>query len=733
MFFVHTRFQCCECSCVDGPASKCGSDIFTFCLDPTCTFDPVVIAEYPDCAGDWSLIGDGICSTAENNVLCGFDGGDCCLCTCRGTGCRYNAFQCLDPGAGEELFECETQPPITAPCSAEVQRAWVVDSSAQARALTAAVNCSGGSFEVDWRGSVVVDEPIYVADGTALTVTGASPDAVIDGNAATRLFTVVNATLHLRGVSVGSGASITGGAIAAAGSILSFNQTTFVGNSAAGNGGAIHLSGGSSVSCPGGGSFADNTATIDGGAMYVTGGSSVSCGGSWVNNTAGGSGGALALSGGSAVSWDEEANFAFNAARRNGGAIDVVHGSSVSWANESTFSKNVADIFGGALAAWSSNISWSGTTTVTGNRVGEFSGGGVFLSGESSLHWTSETEFTNNTGGAIALYSSRVSWTGRTNFALNNSTIGGGALTLFDGSGASWGTERTTFTDNFGTVGGALFVASSDIAWSGNTQYAGNRALSGGAIYLLNGSTVGWTGDTEFSWNEASADGGAVGSTALDSSLNTKESTLAVNGPTAFFGNTCGANGGVLALLGGMSVDVGDVAVSFTGNSAAVAGGAIFVSGTGIGPVFTNVSFLSNSAQVGGAIAIVGSGSLKGAADVVPPNPTTFERCRFIDNTAAATGGAIDSASGQDTFISSVFEGNKAREGGALRLAGTSSMDNCTFVDNISDDGGGAAVSNIGAILKIRKISFTGNVFACELGMYLDFNVVSAGVLAFDC
>lgn len=173
-------------------------------------------------------------------------------------------------------------------------------------------------------------------------------------------------------------------------------------------------------------------------------------------------------------------------------------------------------------------------------------------------------------------------------------------------------------------------------------------------------------------------------------------------------------------------MDIGAVVdVSFVDNAAAVAGGAVFASGIGVGPSFTNVRFVANSAQVGGAVSAFGFGTLNESADVVPPFPTIFKGCVIVDNTAAATGGAVESAAGQDSFISSVFEGNKAREGGAMRLAGTSSMEKYTFVENVSEDGGGAALSNIGSTLKTENVLFAENVFACRPGTFRDYNTVS--------
>ena len=66
--------DCCRCSCVDGPDYSCGSLGFD-CQDPAC-FDPAVVAEFPDCTGDWIQIGDGVCDADTNTPSCGYDGGD---------------------------------------------------------------------------------------------------------------------------------------------------------------------------------------------------------------------------------------------------------------------------------------------------------------------------------------------------------------------------------------------------------------------------------------------------------------------------------------------------------------------------------------------------------------------------------------------------------------------------------------------------------------------------------
>lgn len=528
-------------------------------------------------------------------------GHKCCRCTCTSSNCVGNEFDCLDPSVddeNEEFYGCSAPPPATTPCSTDAQRAWVVDNSTQVQALASAVNCSGGEFEVEWRGHVVLDDPFYVADGTLLTVTGAGSSAVIDGNGTTRLFTVANASLALNSVQLRNGASLLGGAIAAVGSSLTFNQTIFEDNSVGGEGGALYVLH-SSVSMAGV-EFNSNAAPGGGGAMYVS----------------------------------------------NDSVVVSAGGTSVSFA---------------------------------GNTASASDGGAIFSS------------------------SSEVSLSGATQLVANAAYTAGGAVYLVAGSNMSWS-------------GGMLI--------SNNSCYGGG----GGAIFVLNGSTVSWTGHTEFSWNYAVTDGGAVASPIADSANNPQDSTLVMGGTTTFFNNTCEGNGGALALLGACSASTA-AEVTFARNSARVAGGAVFVSGAGFGPTFTDANFVMNSAQVGGAASLSGSGSAKDTDSYMPLHPTTFHRCRFCGNEASTTGGAIESAAGDDDILHSVFESNTAPVGGALRLAGTTGVYNCSFAENLAEDGEGAAVSNIGTIWWMENVSFIENAFVCPPGMYLAYNEVSPDVI----
>jgi len=144
-----------------------------------------------------------------------------------------------------------------------------------------------------------------------------------------------------------------------------------------------------------------------------------------------------------------------------------------------------------------------------------------------------------------------------------------------------------------------------------------------------------------------------------------------------------------------------------------------------MGPVFHGITFISNSAQVGGGVYLTGSGTSittvrdQSGSNTQAHNPTTFDGCTFIGNVAEATGGAVDSSAGRDEFRHTMFEKNSAVVGGALRLAGEASLDNCSFVENVSGSGEGPAVSNIGFMSNVTSNVFRGNVFSCDLGMFL--------------
>ncbi|CAM9780374.1 unnamed protein product [Ascophyllum nodosum] len=774
--------DCCECTSIDDSSSSYFDTVssFSYCVDPNATcYDPNLTLLESSCTdGNIEHIRNGRCDSENNNEGCLYDGGDCCTCTCVDgdvEDCGSNGFSCLDPDVAElEAYICEEWPSNRTSCPSDYQRTWAVGNETQARALAEAVQCAGGVFNVTWQGNVIVNETISIFDGTILSVVGVDQDSIINGDGQSRLFAVVNAHLQLCNITVTNGSSNFGGAIAASRSTLTFDRVNFTSNIASSGGGSMFLSSGSTVSFDGESSFSNNIA-FRGGALYVRDGSTAS----WTANSTfsdnistSGGGGAVYVRDASNAVWKAPSRFLNNSAYIAGGAVGVVNGSSAVWNATSHFFSNRAEVGGGGgLFVDASSAVWNAPSQFLDNSAQDI-GGALFVNTGSRAIWSDTSQFQSNTGGGCggALYvsgSSVASWAGETVFADNVAdSLCGGALYVSDGSSAVWTAPSSFFTNSAGSDGGALcfeesttaewtaesmFFANSaqsdggaiyaadngTLSWSDKTIFGYNTADNGGAVFVKNGVIAEFGGETNFTTNRALSNGGALGSRALDSELsispsgsvivvNDEGSDIAFNGATSFHNNSCGANGGGMALVQSLAVSLNSKDIIFSSNFAGVSGGGVFVSGIGIGTIFANITFARNYAQTGGGVHATGSGTTVTIdGDEQVDNPTTFDGCSFLNNIAYATGGAVDSASGQDSFVRTLFEGNTARVGGALRLAGTASIENCSFHDNISELDGGPAVSNVGYISNMIYGDLRDNIFDCESDMFLDFNEVS--------
>ncbi|CAN0391509.1 unnamed protein product, partial [Ascophyllum nodosum] len=91
-----------------------------------------------------------------------------------------DGYLCIDPNVLDyDMTTCKEKPPF--PCPAAVEQSWVVENTREVQGLAEAVNCSGGTFNVEWRGSIVIDTEIVVFDGTVLNVTrGKGSNAILD-------------------------------------------------------------------------------------------------------------------------------------------------------------------------------------------------------------------------------------------------------------------------------------------------------------------------------------------------------------------------------------------------------------------------------------------------------------------------------------------------------------------------------------------------------------------------
>ena len=729
--------DCCDCARADDESS------FSLCADPGAVcYNPTAVTVQSSCiTGKIGLIGNGVCDTVNNNKECLYDGGDCCMCTCTNgpfRRCGYFGFSCVDPDViTQEANLCvELASPIPA-CPVELQSEWVVESTTQAQALVKAVRCSGGSFHVTWKGNVILDETISIFNGTFVNMTSADEDSAIVGDGKSRLFSVVNASLHLCNITLSNGNTTYGGAIAASRSRVTVEGVAFTGNIATSSGGAIFLSRQTNASFRGeiaNTTFTGNAATSgNGGALYVEGGSYVFWTGNsmFSENSCSGVGGAVVLVRRSNALWTGATTFTRNTAAREGGAVYLNAVSSAVWTSNAHFVGNSA-IGGGAIFIYNhSRATWTAYSYFVANRAK--SGGALFIGVHSNAAWAGKTFFSANAanldGGALNIdYHSVVTWTAESYFLDNHCKRYGGALILFRDSTAEW-TAAALFSANRALLAGGAVAASysTSLSWSETTSFTNNIANEGGAIFVRDGSMVEWSGETSFISNHARSSGGAVGSDAYQLKdlvyTNNEVSRMLFKGATSFVNNECGGSGGGMALVQSLDVSFESGDIIFSGNTAGSSGGAVFIGGTGIGTVFENVSFVENTAQIGGGVRVTASGTTMtvDTDNKLETNPTTFDRCRFVGNVAFGTGGAVDSASGLDVFANTFFKGNIAKTGGALRLAGKVSIDNCSFTDNVSELGGGPAVSNVGFISNVKTSNFHHNVFNCEPHAFLDF------------
>ena len=365
--------------------------------------------EYENCTRHkyLDLVGDGVCDWESNNDACGWDGGDCCECTCNAEPCFYDVghgFNCLDPNAATERNGCMELPSTPHPCVPERQQTWVVANATQARALAQALNCSGGTFEVEWIGRVVVDRTLVAIGGTTLSITGVGSSAVMDGGGSIGLLTVSNSSLRVSSVTILGGSSTSGGAIAAFRSTIFLTDTTFVGNVAAVHGGAMFIAEGSTLNSRGDIAFFSNGAVRRGKAVCVRDLSSFAFEGR--GNFSGNSasyGGAMDISSTSSMSWEGPTLFLSNAAIDHGGALYVTANSIVSWEEQTVFANNTVYTLGCAIFVTDgSRVSWNADTSFIANR-GQY-GGALCVIERSNVSWSGSTLFQNNiaeSGGAI--------------------------------------------------------------------------------------------------------------------------------------------------------------------------------------------------------------------------------------------------------------------------------------------------------------------------------------------
>ncbi|CAM9313026.1 unnamed protein product, partial [Laminaria digitata] len=375
---------------------------------------------------------------------------------------------------------------------------------------------------------------------------------------------------------------------------------------------------------------------------------------------------------------------------------------------ETTFADNQAFTGpGGALAVFSSTVTLSGRTTFADNQA--FTGGAVYAGESSSISWDGHAEFVDNlasSGGALNVQTSNVSWRGRTTFAHNRAYANyGGALSVLNASRVSWGGETVFLNNSCAYFGGGLFLFASSIAFDGNTTFRGNFAsIGGGAVNAYQSSISGASsnGQIVFANNLAGA-GGA---------LWVQNSSALWNGKAALAHNRAYNNSG-----GAISVSRGSK-VSWSGESTFLDNSALGFGGAAVVWDDSNIFANNTAGSTGGGLA------LNGMLHVTFQSPDVL----FIGNSANVVGGAVFvSDFGVGPVFSAVrFVANFAGAGGGVYITGSGNenlddfaftpvhatkFDGCEFVDNRATTTGGAFESSAGQD-HISNTSFKGNTAA---------------------
>ncbi len=288
-----------------------------------------------------------------------------------------------------------------------------------------------------------------------------------------------------------------------------------------------------------------------------------------------------------------------------------------------------------------------------------------------------------NSSNANISGESNVSLSGKVLFLNNEATTAGGAIYA---SSVRYGSSSAQ-------------TARTNLTISGDVQFTGNKSGLGGALYLNAESTASnnythvnaTISGATFTNNSATSDGGAV---YVADRPGTSTSLVTINSDTTFCGNSSNQNGGAIYL--GHNVALTIAGATFLNNTAAADGGSIFIGGTtgavNVGDAHFEFTNSTNAATRGGAIYTNRS--------------VTLTNSEF-SGLKADQGGAIYNAAGTLKITDTSFYKNAAVNGGAIYNAATCTVVNSSFYGNRASGNGGAIFNN--AALIVVDSSFAAN------------------------
>ena len=480
-----------------------------------------------------------------------------------------------------------------------------------------------------------------------------------------------------------------GGAIKWTGSHGIIENTTFYGNNATYNGGAIYLIGNSTENCTNitfiNCNFTGNLAKLNGGAVFwATGASNATVSGSYfVNNTADRSAGAIYISGNYLDIKDSQ--FKYNKALET-----------------QTYDNRTGSSYFSSLGGNAGAICWMGSygTVDNGTFINNTAAGrGGAIQFEGNKNGTvMNSYFENNSayddGGAIDWYK------GAENGQLINSTFltnyingpnGRGSGVYIEGYNATIKDSRFE-RHNTNADGGVIYIQGDEATVDNSTFEHIRSNKRGGAIYV-NGTNTSIS-KSNFTDVHADNEGGAVyvngTNTTISESKFTKTYSLTYGG--AFY--VTGTNTTISSS-------------NFTDSDAKTSGGAIYVAGKN-----TNITLsYFESCQANGTAGTNGGGAIY----VKNAENTNILNSTFKDCSATQKAGAIYVDGSKTTIDYSNFTSNSAKDAGAIYVSGdktniTNSNFTSNFADKTSSNGGTAgAIYVSGSKTNITNCTFDKN------------------------
>ena len=576
-------------------------------------------------------------------------------------------------------------------------------SNSQFTNNTGVGNLGGGAICLDEIGTLTVESCDFTRNsgphGGAISAWGEL--TIIDSVFTQNTASVDGGAIYSEGNITGDGltlannhADVYGGAVrcynALTNATVTFANSTFDGNTANSEGGAIKTDGGaySFENCD----FTENsTPNVGGAAMFYQPTTLQISQSTFTRNQSTNSlGGALYVTGGT-LNFDDLA-FEENSAQNNGGAMFLT-GGTVTIAN-SDFINNAGQNSGGV------GLDNCQTTITNINAIGNvarvWAGFADVVGGAATFV---DSYFANNAsengGGAISTYNCVLNVSG-------SEFVGNSTNASIDSSGGAIHANCTatvvdsTFTNNSSYYGGAIEVVANGTAevtgstFTGNSaSYAGGAAHSGGTLTITN---------SEINRNYAKAFGGGLDADGL----------ISIDGVSLVENTSDERSGGFHVGRSGSAVMTNS---SFTDNHAGYRGGAVTINGTA---QLNSVIFTNNSAnEAAGAIDITYTGATidscvfvgnrtqthsSGAINVDVNGNATIRNSIFTENQSARNGGAIGLYNGTLLLENSLLYKNRANlEGGAVNVSGGSYVGvlnaiNTTIVDNVSTTSASADV-----------------------------------------